>query len=55
MEGKHIKRVINIGAKAAQLGTAFLTRPEAGTYKIHKHYLLIEKNYNHKSVFRHNG
>ena len=43
MEGKHIKRVINIGAKAAQLGTAFLTCPEAGTSKIHKHYLLNEQ------------
>ena len=43
MKGKHIKRVINIGAKAAQLGTAFLTCPEAGTSKIHKHYLLNEQ------------
>ena len=43
MEGKHIKRVINIGAKAAQLGTAFLTCPEAGTSKVHKHYLLNEQ------------
>jgi nitronate monooxygenase len=40
MEGKHIKRVMNIGAKAAQLGTAFLTCHEAGTSEIHKHYLL---------------
>ena len=40
MEGMHIKRVINIGAKAAQLETAFLTCPEAGTSKVHKHYLL---------------
>ena len=43
MEGKHIKRVINIGAKAAQLGTAFLTCTEAGTSKIHKYYLLNEQ------------
>ena len=43
MAGRHIKRVINIGAKAAQLGTAFLTCPEAGTSKIHKHYLLNEQ------------
>ncbi len=43
MEGKHIKRVTNIGAKAAQLGTAFLTCTEAGTSKIHKHYLLNEQ------------
>ena len=43
MEGKHIKRVINIGAKATQLGTAFLTCPEAGTSYIHKHYLLNEQ------------
>ena len=43
MEGKHIKRVINIGAKAAQLGTAFLKCTEAGTSKIHKHYLLNEQ------------
>ena len=43
MNGKHIKRVINIGAKAAQLGTAFLTCPEAGTSKIHKNYLLNEQ------------
>ena len=42
MEGKHIKRVTNIGAKAAQLGTAFLTCTEAGTSTIHKHYLLNE-------------
>ena len=43
MEGTHIKRVIKIGAKAAQLGTAFLTCHEAGTSKIHKHYLLNEQ------------
>ena len=30
-------------AKAAQLGTAFLTCPEAGTFIIHKHYLLNEQ------------
>ena len=43
IEGKHIKRVTNIGTKAAQLGTAFLTCTEAGTSKIHKHYLLNEQ------------
>ncbi len=43
MRGEDIKRVINIGAKAAQLGTAFLTCNEAGTSKIHKHYLLKEQ------------
>ena len=43
MEGKHIKRVLKIGAKAAQLGTAFLTCDEAGTSKIHKYYLLNEQ------------
>tara|TARA_B100000963_G_scaffold34087_1_gene25337 strand:+ start:355 stop:1398 length:1044 start_codon:yes stop_codon:yes gene_type:complete len=43
MEGRHIKRVLKIGAKAAQLGTAFLTCDEAGTSKIHKYYLLNEQ------------
>ncbi len=43
MEGKDIKRVIKIGALAVQLGTAFLTCDEAGTSKIHKHYLLNEQ------------
>ena len=43
MDGKDIKRVINIGSKAAQLGTAFLTCKEAGTSTIHKHYLLNEQ------------
>ena len=43
MEGKDIKRVTKIGAKAVQLGTAFLTCDEAGTSKIHKHYLLNEQ------------
>ena len=43
MEGMRIKRVINIVAKAAQLGTAFLTCPETETSKVHKHYLLNEQ------------
>ena len=43
MDGKDIKRVIKIGAKAAQLGTAFLTCKEAGTSTIHRHYLLNEQ------------
>ena len=42
MNGKDIKKVINLGAKAAQLGTAFLCCPEAGTTEIHKQYLLNE-------------
>ena len=44
MDGKDIKRVIKMGAKAAQLGTAFLTCKEAGTSKIHRHYLLNKQN-----------
>ena len=40
MNGADIKRVIALGASAAQLGTAFLCCPEAGTSAIHKEYLL---------------
>ena len=43
MEGRDIRRVIKMGAQAAQLGTAFLTCNEAGTSKIHRHYLLNEQ------------
>ena len=40
MDGADIRRVMNLGASAAQLGTAFLCCPEAGTSAIHKQYLL---------------
>jgi len=40
MRGADIKRVMSLGASAAQLGTAFLCCPEAGTSAIHKQYLL---------------
>jgi nitronate monooxygenase len=43
MEGRDIRRVIKMGAQAAQLGTAFLTCNESGTSKIHRHYLLNEQ------------
>ena len=43
MDGRDIKRVTKIGAKAAQLGTAFLTCDEAGTSALHKYYLLNEQ------------
>jgi len=40
MNGADIRRVVALGASAAQLGTAFLCCPEAGTSAIHKEYLL---------------
>ena len=40
MNGSDIKRVMTLGASAAQLGTAFLCCPEAGTGAIHQKYLL---------------
>ena len=40
MNGAGIRRAIALGASAAQLGTAFLCCPEAGTSIIHKQYLL---------------
>ncbi len=40
MTGTDIRRVINLGAKAAQMGTAFLCSSEAGTSAIHRDYLL---------------
>ena len=40
MTGADIRRVINLGAKAAQMGTAFLCSTEAGTSTIHREYLL---------------
>lgn len=43
MNGKDIKRVLNLGAKAAQLGTAFLCCDESGTKPVHKKYLLNEQ------------
>jgi len=43
MEGRDIRRVIKMGAQAAQLGTAFLTCNESGTSKLHRHYLLNEQ------------
>ncbi len=44
MNGEDIKRVLKLGAKAAQLGTAFLCCNEAGTPSIHKNYLLNKQN-----------
>ena len=40
MTGADIRRVITLGAKAAQMGTAFLCSAEAGTSAIHREYLL---------------
>ena len=44
MNGKDIKRLLRLGANAAQLGTAFLCCNEAGTRPVHKDYLLNEQN-----------
>jgi nitronate monooxygenase len=40
MTGADIRRAITLGAKAAQMGTAFLCSSEAGTSAIHRKYLL---------------
>lgn len=40
MNGKGIKAVIDLGAQAAQLGTAFLLCEEAGTNKAYRLFLL---------------
>lgn len=43
MQGQDIKKVLESGAVAAQLGTAFLCCDEAGTSAQHRHYLLHEQ------------
>ncbi|WP_010302066.1 NAD(P)H-dependent flavin oxidoreductase [Kurthia senegalensis] len=40
MNGRHIQKVLRAGAKAVQLGTAFLCCPESGTTPLHIHSLL---------------
>ena len=40
MDGADIRRVMALGASAAQMGTAFLCCAEAGTSAIHRKYLL---------------
>lgn len=40
MNGVHVRRALSAGAIAAQLGTAFLCVPEAGTKEVHRRALL---------------
>jgi len=51
MNGVHIRRALRAGAAAAQLGTAFLCTPEAGTAEIHRR-ALREKLYVGTTVTR---
>ncbi len=44
MTGSDIAGVLEAGACAAQLGTAFLTCPEAGTPDLHRQFMLQAKN-----------
>ena len=43
MDGKDIRNLLNQGASAAQMGTAFLCCDEAGTSPTHKHFIMNEK------------
>ena len=43
MDGRDITRALECGACAAQLGTAFLTCPEAGTPEAHRKAVLSAK------------
>ena len=51
MNGVHVRRALRAGAAAAQLGTAFLCTPEAGTKDVHRRALL-EKLYVGTTVTR---
>ncbi len=44
MDGNHIRRCLDSGAAAVQMGTAFLCCTEAGTGKVYRQYLLTEQN-----------
>jgi nitronate monooxygenase len=44
MDGRDISRAFEAGASAAQLGTAFLTCPEAGTSEAHRRAILSAQN-----------
>ena len=52
MNGRDIKKFLNEGAVAVQMGTAFLCCNEAGTNQIHREYILDKKK--RKSVFTKN-
>ena len=40
MDGEDIRNILNHGASAAQMGTAFLCCDEAGTSPTHKHFIM---------------
>ena len=42
MNGEDIRTILNHGASAAQMGTAFLCCDEAGTSSTHKHFIMKE-------------
>jgi len=44
MNGAHIKNVIAKGARAAQMGTAFLCCDESGTPPSYRHYLMQKQD-----------
>ncbi|RBN36086.1 2-nitropropane dioxygenase, partial [Priestia megaterium] len=49
MTGSDIKRVLQEGASAAQLGTAFICCPESGASALHKESIL-HKRFNETGV-----
>ena len=51
MTGSDIKRVLQEGASAAQLGTAFICCPESGASALHKESIL-QKRFNETGVTR---
>lgn len=51
MTGADVRRVLDAGATAAQLGTAFLCCPEAGTSPTHRR-ALVERTYEHTAITR---
>lgn len=42
MDGRDLREIIQAGASAAQMGTAFLVTAEAGTSPAHRHFVLTE-------------